>query len=212
MARHLKHIVFGLVLLLAVGQVFGAGADETEDWFARGTIHIRQRQWDEAIAAYARAVELLPHDFEAYNNRAVAYFYKQAYDQAIKYFSAALRINPSFPEALTNRGITWFHKQIYAAAIVDTTAALELNPYLHEAYWGRAAARTKRREYELALVDYTRLLMVEQDGARAGVNSSGEDEVIDRHTDALVLKIVNKEVRKKGLTAHIAHHCCPVNL
>jgi len=109
-----------------------------EDWFAKGLMFNRARQYDLAIEAFTTAIELIPGDVEAYNYRGVARIYQGDYDGAIADYTAALQIKPACAEALNNRGFAWVRKGNLSRALNDFSRAIEIKPGLLDAYNSKA--------------------------------------------------------------------------
>jgi cell division septation protein DedD/Tfp pilus assembly protein PilF len=120
-----------------------------EDWFEKGLMLTRARQYDEAVQAFTAAIELIPSDFEAYNYRGVARTYQGDYDGAIADYGMALRIKPEYAEALNNRGFAWVKKGNLGRALNDISRAILINPLLLDAYNSKAwiMATSSQTEY-----------------------------------------------------------------
>lgn len=73
---------------------------ELSQQFNRFAVGLRKnKQYDEAILFYDKAITVNQEDENLYFNTARAYFEKGDFDEAISYLEAALRINPGFVEA-----------------------------------------------------------------------------------------------------------------
>jgi tetratricopeptide (TPR) repeat protein len=68
-------------------------------WFAKGTIELGQKKYDEAIQDYTRAIEIYPNYEQAYKNRAITYAHKGNYNKAIADGAEFLRLTPGDPSA-----------------------------------------------------------------------------------------------------------------
>jgi type IV pilus assembly protein PilF len=77
-------------------------------WNNKGTVHLRLRQWDQAIDCFQKAVEDIlyrtPHF--AYNNLGLAYHMKGQYQKAIESYKKALKFSPGYSPARVNLGLT----------------------------------------------------------------------------------------------------------
>jgi tetratricopeptide (TPR) repeat protein len=127
-----------LTLLLIFSCLLPHQVFTQEDWFAKGLMLNRARQYDLAIEAFTTAIELIPGDGEAYNYRGVARAYQGDYDGAIADYTAALQIKPAYAEALNNRGFAWVRKGNLSRALADFSRAIEIKPGLLDAYNSKA--------------------------------------------------------------------------
>ena len=98
------------------------------DYLARGDYDFDLGNYDQALAAYSRAIELQPDFAEAYNNRAYTYMKLEKYELALPDLDQAIRLRPNYVNALINRGdIHNYYYQINPdLAISDYDQALDL--------------------------------------------------------------------------------------
>jgi tetratricopeptide (TPR) repeat protein len=141
-----------------------------EDWFEKGySFHI-SNQYEEAIMAYTRVLNINPRFVKAYNNRGLAWADKGNYDRAITDFNSVLEINPRYAIAYYNRGNVWNDKGNLDRAIADYNKALEIDPCDAEAYNNRGNAWSRKGNYDRAIADYTRALDIDPRYAAAYYN------------------------------------------
>jgi len=74
----------------------------------RGNVYSEKGQYDQAISAYTKALEIIPSYSAAYYNRGNAYSEKGQYDQAIADYTKALAVDPRFAAAYYDRGFSYF--------------------------------------------------------------------------------------------------------
>jgi len=79
-------------------------AASAEDEFNRGLRARTAKDWNGAVAAFRRAVELKPGYAEAWNGLGYALRNQGKYPDSLKAYDEALRLRPSFPEALEYLG------------------------------------------------------------------------------------------------------------
>jgi tetratricopeptide (TPR) repeat protein len=106
----------------------------SENWFEIGVGQLKAREFESAIQAFSRVVETLTDDFEAYNNRGVAYSQLNQFDLAIADFNRALTLKPDYAAARLNRGISHRRKGRVAAAIEDYRTLIQVSPDYVKAY------------------------------------------------------------------------------
>jgi len=101
-SRHepLKTCWFQAILILGLVILFSAGARSealTQDNpYESGLRALKAGEYDAAIKAFTLTLEIVPHDYEALANRAVAWYHKKNYDRAIDDATRALDINPYY--------------------------------------------------------------------------------------------------------------------
>jgi len=125
-------------ILLVLCLLLSCRAFAQEDWFEKGLILIREKQYDAAIKAFSAAIEMIPSDFEAYNYRGLARTYLADYDGAIIDYTKALQIKSGYAEALNNRGFAWVRKGDLKQALDDFSRAIASKPDLLDAYNSKA--------------------------------------------------------------------------
>ena len=99
-----------------------------EDWLEKGYSFQISNQYDEAIMAYTKALDINPRLAEAYSNRGLAWCGKGNYDSAIADYNRALEINPRDADAYCGRGFAWAMKGDLWQASADARKGLSLNP------------------------------------------------------------------------------------
>lgn len=94
----------------------------------QGEEYYREKQYDSAIAAFTKSIELNPNDFGAYNNRGIAYHIKRDFDKAIADYTKAIELNPAHFSGYNNRGAAYEDMKKYDLAVADYRKATEVDP------------------------------------------------------------------------------------
>lgn len=89
---------------------------------------LRQKKYQEAVAAYTRAIAVNPNNTSFYNNRAQALEEIGEKRKAIEDYTTAIKLAPRNDLYYLNRGYQYFELQDFAAAHADYEKALSLNP------------------------------------------------------------------------------------
>ena len=97
-------------------------------------------RFDEAIAAYQKALEIDPKAHEVWVNLGVAYRLKGNYDQAITSYQKALAINPNYAEAHSSLGTLYILQGKPQEAVGKFETAIKLDPTLAVAHGNLALA------------------------------------------------------------------------
>ena len=104
-----------------------ACANPALEHFKQGATYRAQSQWDEAIAAYTKAIEA-DRDFAmAYNNRGHSYAMKQEYNKAIGDFTKAIELDPKQDVPYYNRAEIFVTIGEPEKAIADLEKFVELS-------------------------------------------------------------------------------------
>ncbi len=91
-----------------------------------GNLNFDQRNYDDAINLYKKALEVRPDDLMVRTDMGTAMFYQNHFDDAIATFQETLRRDPNNAQALFNLGVTMLHGKN------DTKGALQ--------YWEKMIA------------------------------------------------------------------------
>jgi tetratricopeptide (TPR) repeat protein len=92
------------------------------------------------IKYFTKAVELNPNLVEAYEKRAIHYYFQRRYANAIRDYTKIIELKPEGPEAYLMLGSAQLKKGELKAAIYNLTRAIELDPKVARAFGNRAEA------------------------------------------------------------------------
>ena len=137
-----------------------AGAEEVEDpiqkkieealaYYQQATSYMNQKDYDQAITHFTKAIELIPVMSQAYAQRGFARLQKREFELAISDSTKAIELAPDDPVPvaveipLVNRGSAYANMGRYDQAITDFTKAIELDPTLAQAYVNLGAVYQK---------------------------------------------------------------------
>jgi tetratricopeptide (TPR) repeat protein len=136
----------------------------------RGAYWLMKGAPDRAIVDFKNAIEINPHNGDAYYNLGLAWLMKDNPDRAIIDFNSALKLNPHKADAYNNRGATWHKKGDFDKAIADYNLALKLNPLDAIAYSNRGTTWLEKGAFNKAIADYNNALELNPNNANAYYN------------------------------------------
>jgi tetratricopeptide (TPR) repeat protein len=163
-----------------------------QSYLNRGMAYKQQGNYDRALAAFNKALQLDPGLAAGYIKRGNLYLDRNKLDHAIADYTAAIRIDPQNAAAFMNRGLAHTKQGAYDAVIADCSEAVRLDPKLVAAYSIRAAALWERGDRHRAIADYNLALRNDPKNALAyngrGLAYAEEgdfDHAISDYTQAL---------------------------
>ena len=110
------------------------------------------------VEFFTKALQLNPYLVEAYEKRALHYYYQWKYDKAIQDYTRVIELMPQAGEAHKMRGLCYLKKGNLEGAIADLSRAIEADPQLAKAYGYRAEAYRLKGVTEEALRDSTKAI------------------------------------------------------
>ena len=119
-----------------------------------------QKNYQSAIQAYSRAINLNPNFAEAYNNRGNSFFQLQNYSQAVQDLQTAVNFNNFDARIHNNLGSAYLLQNLYDAAINEYTQAINLNKNIFTFYYNRALAYCYKNNFQAALPDAQRAMQL----------------------------------------------------
>jgi len=131
---------------------------DPEIWNYLGVAHTHTREFEKAILAFTRSLELDPDYAVAHNNLGITYlsqaiFLKDAapLEQAVASFQAAARLNPDYASPWNGLGVVFRQLGDLERAAVAMERALEINPEFRDARYNLALVYLNLGEKSKAL-------------------------------------------------------------
>ena len=124
----------------------------------------------QALADYAKAIEINPEYNNSYINRAITLSDLHEFDKAIADYTKAIELKPDNVKAYYNRGIAWSDLREFDKAIADYTKAIELKPDNVKAYYNRGIAWSDKKEFTNAIADYSKAIEIDPTYSNAWYN------------------------------------------
>ena len=132
-------------------------------WLYRGSLLNQLGKTDDALNAYARAIQLDSQLAQAYCNRGAIYLHKRMMAQALTDFNLAIRVNPQFAESYKHRGQFYMMCNKPKRALKDFSQALRYDTRDANSYGNRALAYLRLRQYHQAERDFSQALAITPD-------------------------------------------------
>lgn len=138
--------------------------------YRRGQERSARGDYDEAIAAFTAAIELISRPGGAPHRRRHEWRADDLSEASAPGPSPYRVVDPQAAQAYAARGLAHLRKKDYAPALADFDQALRLSPRLVEAYLHRGNARFDLKDYTGAVADYDRALRIDPSLAEAWSN------------------------------------------
>src|ERR1700753_1282949 len=122
-------------------------------WAIRGEALFKKRNFDKAIEAYGKGVELDPDNAGILNARGWAYTIVGKDDLAIADYNLALQKRPNFAIVYNNRGLVYLRRAALQSALDDFNAALRLKNDMFFAHNNRGRVLVMNKDFEGAFAD-----------------------------------------------------------
>ncbi len=132
-------------------------------YYNMGNAYGELGEYQKAINAYKKAIEIKPDYDGAYNNMGVAYNELKEYQKAINACQKAIEIKPGMHEAYNNMGNAYGELGEYQKAINAYKKAIEIKHDKHEAYYNMGIAYGKLGEYQKAINAYQKAIEIKPD-------------------------------------------------
>ena len=130
-----------------------------ENLYQQANEHLKNGNYDQAIADFTEAIRFNPNYSSAYNGRGLA-IWKQGMwsrdnaNRAIADFTEAIRLNPNNAEAHFNLGVVKWNWSGREIGIANFSEAIRINPNYVEAYYERALQYHNLGNFNRAIADY----------------------------------------------------------
>ncbi|MCK4795939.1 MAG: tetratricopeptide repeat protein [Spirochaetes bacterium] len=156
-----------------------------EDYLNQGNDFYFKEDYESAIKAYDRTIELKPDNVIAWCNKGVALGELCRFDEALKVFEKAIELKPDYAEAWSNKGVTLYKLGRYTEALKVTEKAIELKPDYAEAWSNKGVNLSELGRYEEALSDLEKAIELNPDYFIAWSNKGTTLVELGQYKDAI---------------------------
>src|ERR1017187_7788637 len=132
-----------------------------------GVVLSDQRECDQAIAKYRKAIEINPKYALAVNNWGAVFDYQRNYDEAVAKYRKAIGLDPKYPDAYDNWGKVLYSQRKYDEAVAKYRQAIDLDPKHPLAYNLWANVLFDQRKYDDAVAKCRKAIDVDPKNADA---------------------------------------------
>lgn len=138
------------IITNSTAAIISSEPQSAEEQFHAGNAYYEAGQWDRAIIAYQKAIELDPNYQAAYANLGVTYYQQQQFDLAASQYEKALELNPEDGDVAYNLGALYLQQALSQGgepnpdllnqAVSQLQLAREMSPELAEPYFSLGVA------------------------------------------------------------------------
>src|SRR3989304_5591104 len=128
------------------------------EYYTYGLEHIKKGGFDEAIAAWERALELEPTMTNAYEKLAKAYYTQGKFSKAGAIYRKELTLKPDDPMIYFSLGVVYRMNEQLEDAVKMQMQAISLNPKLASAYNELGLTYCKQRKLDEAVAAHKKAL------------------------------------------------------
>ena len=154
-------------------------------YIRQGIRAVEEAQYEKAIEAYTRAIELDSGNAVAYYDRGIAHKGLGQHKKALEDYSKAIELDPKYAHAYNNRSIIYKDLGQNKKAIEDCSKAIELDPNYTYAYNNRGIVYKDLGQNKKAIEDYSKAIELDPNYAYAYNNRSIAYNNLKQHKKAL---------------------------
>jgi tetratricopeptide (TPR) repeat protein len=152
----------------------------------KGFINYQRRQFEKALAAYSKALELDASQPIYWTARGQIYLLMEKCQDALADFDRAIELDPEDAQSMANRAVTYQKIGRYEKALADFDRAIELDPEDAQSMANRAVTYQKIGRYEKALADFDRAIELDENMRSELANERGlVFSYLGRYADAV---------------------------
>ncbi|MEO8071913.1 MAG: tetratricopeptide repeat protein [Acidobacteriota bacterium] len=169
----------------------------------QGADYLEQKQYDQALSEFDRAVNADSNSAEAYKGRGDAYHFTGEDEKAIADYTEAINLGLNSAEIYRRRGFDQKSVLNFDKAIADYTDAIKLDTNDGESYAGRCQTYLDNRQFDMALTDCSKALELNSDDANAYVSRG--NIYLSKNENDLAIADFNKtlNLQKDNAAAHL---------
>tara|TARA_B100000900_G_scaffold376875_1_gene359892 strand:- start:4048 stop:5553 length:1506 start_codon:yes stop_codon:yes gene_type:complete len=149
-----------------------------------GFISYYQKNFDEAIKHWQKAIKINPNYIEAYNGCGNAYKNLKQLEKAVECFNKAIQIEPRYLEAYINLGNVLIKLEKFEEAIINFDKVNKFKSISAEAFQGKAYSLMKLKKYDEAIFNFNQSIKMKPNDANTYYNLGATYESLEKWQDA----------------------------
>lgn len=156
-----------------------------DTWYNQGWILSQQGEYEKAIIALNKAIELNPDLAEAWNNKGISLNNLNKSEEAIRAFERAIEINPQNTETWNNKGNALKKLGNYDDAIIAYDSAIKINPQNAMAWFNKGTILFERGENDKAINAFNQAININPRYSKAFINRGNALHKLQKIDDAI---------------------------
>ncbi|MDR4503249.1 MAG: tetratricopeptide repeat protein [Candidatus Scalindua sp.] len=137
------------------------GNTDAEAYYNFGIDTIKKGNFDLALEAWNKAIEIDPAMIKAHNYLGRAYYTRGMMEEAIAAYKKVLELAPEDPSGYINLGIAYRYNEMYDESLEVLQKAIEINPISAIAYDEIGSALLKKEKYDEAIGAYKNAVAID---------------------------------------------------
>ena len=191
----------GVTILASIYAVNTLNSTNATDLYNRGNTLYNLSRFEEALAAYEKAINLRPDYAEVWQEKAKTLYELKKYQESQLAYDKAIELKPEYLEAWTGRGYALDKLQKSQEAIASFENALKIQPDYPQAWEGKGDSLLDSQRYEEAIASYEKAVEFQPNLYRAWYNRGQAyqklkqyDRAVESYQKAVEIKFDNSEV------------------
>ena len=125
------------------------------------------RRFEDALAAYDKAIALKPDYADAFYNRGITFMDLQRFEEALASYDKVIALEPRYGKALNNRGNVLQVLKRFEEAVASYDRAVAVEPGYIDAFYNRGIALQELKRFGEALASADKVIALKPDCAEA---------------------------------------------
>ncbi|MEG5059536.1 tetratricopeptide repeat protein [Microcoleus sp. A2-C5] len=192
--------LIGMSIIASIYGVNTFNSVNATDLHNRGITLYNLSKFEEALAAYDRAITLRPDYAEVWQEKAKTLYELKKYKESQSAYDKAIELKPEYLEAWTGRGYALDKLQQSKEAIASFDNALKIQPDYPAAWEGRGDALLDSQRYEEAIASYEKAVQFQPNLYQAWYNRGQAyqnlkqyDRAVESYQQAVEIKFDNSD-------------------
>jgi tetratricopeptide (TPR) repeat protein len=155
------------------------------DYFNRGVDFFYKSQYELALKAFEKVIELKPDHADAWNNKGATLDKLGRHEESLKAFEKVIELKPDDADAWYNKGATLDKLGRHEESLKASGKAIELKPDRAGAWNNKGVVLNKLGRHEESLKAFEKVIELKPDDADAWNNKGAALDKLGRHEESL---------------------------